>query len=74
MRCKKLVEFVLATALLACGMGVGMAGAAEPLKIRIAWIAAPANLAPILFTKEGIARHLGKSYVPSRSDLAAARR
>jgi NitT/TauT family transport system substrate-binding protein len=61
MRCKKLVAIAVAAALLA--LGKGGAGAAEPLKIRIAWIAAPANLAPILFAKEGIARHLGKSYV-----------
>jgi sulfonate transport system substrate-binding protein len=61
MRFKTLIVVMMVTALLACGMG--MAGAAEPVKIRIAWIAAPANLAPILFAKEGIARHLGKSYV-----------
>ena len=30
--------------------------AADPIKIRIGWIAAPANLAPILFAKDGIAR------------------
>lgn len=36
--------------------------AEEPVNIRIAWIAAPANLAPILFAKEGVAKHLGKSY------------
>jgi NitT/TauT family transport system substrate-binding protein len=34
----------------------------DPINIRIGWIAAPANLAPILFAKEGIARHLGASY------------
>ncbi len=41
---------------------------AEPVKIRIAWIAVPTNLAPILFAKPGIARHLGASYdlVPIR--------
>src|SRR6266478_2187718 len=38
------------------------ARAADPVKIRIGWIAAPANLAPILFAKDGIAQHLGKSY------------
>ncbi len=38
------------------------AHAADPVKIRIGWIAAPANLAPILFAKDGIAQHLGKSY------------
>jgi sulfonate transport system substrate-binding protein len=61
MRFKKFIEVTMVIALLACGMG--MAGAAKPVKIRIAWIAAPANLAPILFAKEGIARHLRKTYV-----------
>jgi NitT/TauT family transport system substrate-binding protein len=36
--------------------------AADLVKIRIGWIAAPANLAPILFAKPGIAQHLGQSY------------
>lgn len=35
---------------------------AEPLKIRVAWITAPTSLAPILFAKPELARHLGKSY------------
>ena len=38
------------------------ARAADPVKIRIGWIAAPANLAPILFAKPGIAQNLGKTY------------
>jgi ABC-type nitrate/sulfonate/bicarbonate transport system substrate-binding protein len=38
------------------------ARAADPVKIRIGWIAAPTNLAPILFAKDGIAQQLGKSY------------
>ncbi len=42
---------------------VGAAAArAEPVKISIAWIAVPTNLAPILFAKPGIAKHLGQSY------------
>jgi NitT/TauT family transport system substrate-binding protein len=36
--------------------------AADPVKIRIGWIAAPTNLAPILFAKPGIAQYLGKTY------------
>jgi NitT/TauT family transport system substrate-binding protein len=35
---------------------------ADPLKIRLAWVASPPELPPILFAKEGIARHLGQSY------------
>lgn len=42
--------------------GASIAGAAELPKIRIGWIAAPTNLAPILFAKAGIAQHLGKTY------------
>jgi NitT/TauT family transport system substrate-binding protein len=36
--------------------------AAEPVKIRIGWITAPASLVPMLFLKPGIAKHNGKSY------------
>jgi sulfonate transport system substrate-binding protein len=35
----------------------------EPLKIRIGWAVAPAQLTPILFEHAGLAQHLGKSYV-----------
>jgi sulfonate transport system substrate-binding protein len=41
---------------------VSTAFAAEPVKIRLGWINVPSGLAPIIFKKEGIARHLGKSY------------
>lgn len=36
--------------------------AAEPIKIRIAWSVAPAQLAPLMSMPPGVARHLGKSY------------
>ncbi len=36
---------------------------AEPVKIRIGWIVAPASMVPLLFLKSGVAKHLGKSYV-----------
>jgi sulfonate transport system substrate-binding protein len=35
---------------------------ADPLKIRMGWVAAPASLVPILFPTDGIAQHKGKSY------------
>ncbi|HTQ73146.1 MAG TPA: ABC transporter substrate-binding protein [Burkholderiales bacterium] len=35
---------------------------AQPVKIRAAYVVPVANWAPILFEKEGLARHLGKSY------------
>lgn len=40
-----------------------LAGAsADPVKIRLAWVASPPELPPILFAHQGIARHLGQSY------------
>jgi sulfonate transport system substrate-binding protein len=39
-----------------------MPASAEPLKIRVAWITVPTSLAPILFAKPDLAKHLGQSY------------
>jgi sulfonate transport system substrate-binding protein len=39
----------------------GSAGA-EPVKIRAGWVVAPASLVPVLFAKQGLAKHHGKSY------------
>ena len=36
---------------------------AEPVKIRAGWVVAPASLIPVLFAKQGLARHQGKSYL-----------
>src|SRR5579862_1502889 len=41
---------------------IASARADEPLKLRIGWAVAPAQLTPILFAHDGIAQHLGKSY------------
>src|SRR5438477_12804321 len=60
MQLRRFVGIALSAALFA--LAFGPARAADPVKIRIGWIAAPANLAPILFAKDGIAQHLGKSY------------
>jgi sulfonate transport system substrate-binding protein len=53
---------------LALLLGAGLAHGAEPVKIRIGWVVVPPELTPILFAKQGIAPHQGKSYVlvPSR--------
>ena len=42
--------------------GTSAAYAAEPLKIRMSWVVAPAELAPILFAHPGLARHESVSY------------
>ena len=58
------VSFALAGALVACAalLGGGNAAAADPLKIRIGWIVTPQELSPLMFAKEGVARHNGISY------------
>ena len=54
----------LAAALLAALVtGSAVPGHAEPLKIRIGWLLVPAEITPILFPRDGIARHAGTSYV-----------
>jgi len=50
---------------LAAGLALFGAAAArsdEPVKIRVGWAVAPAQLTPILFEHPGLAKHLGKSY------------
>ena len=37
--------------------------AQSPVKIRAGWVSAPASLVPLLFLKEGVAKHHGKSYL-----------
>ena len=46
--------------------------AAEPVKIRIGWITAPASLVPLLFLKPGIAKHHGKSYTFEPTNFASS--
>lgn len=40
-----------------------LAAKAEPVKIRVAWASAPAQLTPIIFAKKDLLKHEGKSYV-----------
>src|SRR6202047_1165991 len=51
---------LLSLALLA--PGIGQAGA-EPVKIRVAWVAALSNLSAMWLDKKDLAQHFGKSYI-----------
>lgn len=53
----------LAFGALIASMLVGAHAAAEPLKLRVGWAVAPAQLTPILFEHPGIAKHNGRSYL-----------
>jgi NitT/TauT family transport system substrate-binding protein len=57
----------LAVATLACA-----SAHAEPTKIRMAWVVTPPSLIPIMFKKEGVAKHLGKSYVVEDTHIGAS--
>jgi sulfonate transport system substrate-binding protein len=49
--------------LLAAGvLGIGVAHAADPVKIRAGWVAPVTNWASIWMEKKDLAKHLGKSY------------
>lgn len=61
MRLLKLAKFgVLAGA---CALAIsGAANAADPVKIRMSWVAPVSNWASIVLEKKDLAKHLGKSY------------
>jgi sulfonate transport system substrate-binding protein len=46
--------------------------AAEPIKIRIGWITAPASMVPLLFLKPGVAKHHGQSYTVEPLNFASS--
>jgi sulfonate transport system substrate-binding protein len=46
----------------ALGLTAGAANAAEPVKIRMSWVAPVANWASIILEKKDLAKHMGKSY------------
>lgn len=48
----------------ACALGLfgGVAHSAEPVKIRMSWVAPVSNWASIVLEKKDLAKHLGKSY------------
>ena len=46
-----------------CVLGLaGSANSAEPVKIRMSWVAPVSNWASIVLEKKELAKHLGKSY------------
>src|SRR5260370_37615007 len=56
-------KLLLASLCRALSLCAGAARSAEPVKIRVSWIAPITNWASILLEKKELARHLGQSYV-----------
>jgi NitT/TauT family transport system substrate-binding protein len=58
----RLSKFLLAGAVAALSVVSGSAWSADPVKIRVAWIAPISNWGAMILEKKELARHLGKSY------------
>src|SRR5262249_10811136 len=58
----RLWRWMLASIAAAALFGAGAAQSAEPVKIRLSWVAPVTNWASIILEKKDLARHLGKSY------------
>jgi NitT/TauT family transport system substrate-binding protein len=61
MRLMKFALAAMAATIMAAAMTLGTARA-EPVKIRMAWVAPVSNWASIVLEKKDLAKHLGKSY------------
>src|SRR3954453_23106963 len=61
MRSLKFALAAIAPTIMAATMALGTAQA-EPVKIRMAWVAPVSNWASIVLEKKDLAKHLGKSY------------
>jgi NitT/TauT family transport system substrate-binding protein len=59
----RLQKFALAVACVLGLFGFSSANSAEPVKIRMSWVAPVANWASIVLEKKDLATHLGKSYI-----------
>src|SRR5215475_5111886 len=66
MRSVKVMLAAAATAVL----GASSASSAEPIKIRISWVAPVSNWGSILLEKKDLAKHLGKSYTVESTRFA----
>ncbi len=58
----RLVKLALAGVCALGLFGAGTANSAEPVKIRMSWVAPLANWASIILEKKDLAQHMGKSY------------
>ena len=56
------LKFALAAIAASAVLGAGPAQSADPVKIRMSWVAPVSNWASILLEKQDLAKHIGKSY------------
>ncbi|MCK9918066.1 ABC transporter substrate-binding protein [Microbacteriaceae bacterium K1510] len=58
----RMVKLAAACVCTLASLGIGIAAAAEPVKIRMSWVAPVSNWASIVLEKKDLAQHIGKSY------------
>jgi NitT/TauT family transport system substrate-binding protein len=58
----RILKLALATVAAAALLGTSAAQSADPVKIRLSWVAPVTNWASIMLEKKDLAQHLGKSY------------
>jgi NitT/TauT family transport system substrate-binding protein len=56
------LKFALAAMAVSAMLGAGPAQSADPVKIRMSWVAPVSNWASMLLEKQDLAKHIGKSY------------
>jgi sulfonate transport system substrate-binding protein len=59
----RMLKLMLAAVAAAALFGASAAQSADPVKIRVSWVAPVSNWASILLEKKDLAKHLGKSYL-----------
>src|SRR5262245_22896997 len=47
---------------IAIGLAFALPASAQPVKIKVGWITAPASMVPLIMLAPGAAKHHGKSY------------
>ena len=55
-------RLLMAVASLAFALGISCQAGAEPIQLRVAWAASPAQMTPVVFLNKSILKHEGKSY------------
>src|SRR3954452_20578247 len=58
----QMLKLMLASVAAAALLGASAAQSADPVKIRLSWVAPVTNWASILLEEKDLAQHLGKSY------------
>jgi len=63
------MKHLLQVMLAACGIGLALPAAAEPLAIRVGWVVYTSSSVPISLEKKDLLKHYGRSYTIEPQNL-----